>query len=511
MREQTGVVTDQPQLWSDEERWQVLMENVKDYGIFMLDAEGRIATWNAGAERLLGYTTDEVLGEPFRTIFTDVDILQDQPQFELREAGEKGRCEDERWHVRKDGTQFWASGVLTPLWAEDGSIRGFAKVVRDITERKLAEIASAEANRRKDEFLAILSHEFRNPLAAIQNALQLIKMDSTSSDVTPQAAAIIERQSGALVHMVDELLDVSRINGGKLQLQRQRVALKEIIGHAIEAAQPMIDSREHQLFVTIPDEAVWLDADPHRLKQVVSNVIVNAAKYTDPGGKIAIAASHEGNQVVVRVQDNGAGILSEMLPRIFEPFVQADRSLDRSQGGLGIGLSLVKRLTEMHGGNVAATSEGIGKGSTFVIRLPALAEIKPPSQTTEAMADAQSQTGLKIVIAEDNQDTAESLALILRKLGHEVTLAKSGTEALRLAGELIPQLMILDIGLPGIDGYQVAQKVRGQDSLRGIQLIAVTGYGQPEDEQRAKQAGFDSHLVKPIDFAKLLKLLIVPR
>src|SRR6185436_7250171 len=250
--------------------------------------------WNAGAERLLGYVTEEVLSEPFSTIFTDEDILHDQPEFELREAREKGRCEDERWHVRKDGTQFWASGVLTPLWAEDGSIRGFAKVVRDITERKLAEVASAEANRRKDEFLAILSHEFRNPLAAIQNALQLIKMDSTSSDITPQAAAIIERQSAALVHMVDELLDVSRINGGKLQLQRQRVALKEIIGHSIEAAQPMIDSREHQLSVAIPDEAVWLDADSHRLKQVISNVIVNAAKYTDPGGKIILAASREG-------------------------------------------------------------------------------------------------------------------------------------------------------------------------------------------------------------------------
>ena len=501
------MLTDLPQMWTDQERWQVLMENVKDYGIFMLDSLGRIATWNAGAERLLGYPGDDILGEPFGKIFTPEDVQQRQPEFELREARNKGRCEDERWHVRRDGSQFWASGVLTPLWTDDGTLRGYAKVVRDITERKMGELATAEANRRKDEFLAILSHEFRNPLAAIASAAQLVKLELQENEAGQQAIGIIERQAAGLAHMVDELLDISRISGGKLQLHRQRVELGEFLAHALEAAQPMIAARHHELSVTAPSEAIWVDADPHRLEQIISNLVVNAAKYTDPGGQIAIAAERHGNQVTLRISDNGGGILSEMLPRIFEPFVQVDRSLERSQGGLGIGLALVKRLVEMHGGKVEAFSEGIGKGSQFVVQLPVIAEIHALSPAKAVRLESLSTGSLRVVIAEDNPDTAISLAMILRKFGHEVTIVQTGTEALRVACEVVPDVLILDIGLPGMDGYQVAQSLRTNASLSGMRLIAVTGYGQAEDQERSRQAGFDNHLVKPVDFSELLKVL----
>lgn len=500
------MIADLPQLWSDEERWHVLMENVKDFGIFMLDASGRIATWNIGAKRLLGYSADEVLGQPFSLIFTEPDQSQEQPQFELREAETKGRCEDERWHVRRDGTQFWASGVLTPLWAPDGALRGFAKVLRDITERKLSEVASADANRRKDEFMAVLSHEFRNPLAAILNAAKLLGMDTEMSEISREATSIIERQADALAHMVDDLLDVSRIIGGKLQLQRERVKLSDILDRAIEVAHPMVEARRHQLKVVFSSEAIWIDGDPRRLQQVFSNLLVNAAKYTDPGGDIRVSVEREGNFTIVRVVDNGAGILSEMLPRIFEPFVQADRSLDRSQGGLGIGLALVRRLLELHGGKAEAFSEGIGKGSEFVVQLPAVAEIATLKSSENLEPTLSRSAGLSILIAEDNPDTAESMAMILRKFNHQVKVVHSGTEVLSLTDQNSPQVVILDIGLPGMDGYRIASTL-AQKSVRPTCVIAITGYGQPDDIERSKQSGFDHHFVKPVDFAALIKLL----
>lgn len=500
------MIADLPQLWSDEERWQVLMENVKDYGIFMLDPSGRIATWNMGAERLLGYVAEEAIGQSFSVIFTEQDKAQDQPQFELREAEEKGRCEDERWHVRRDGSQFWASGVVTPLWAPDGTLRGFAKVVRDITERKMAEVANAEANRRKDEFLAILSHEFRNPLGAIINAARLLRMDTARGAITLEATSIIERQADALAHMVDDLLDVSRIIGGKLQLQRERVQLSDALERALEVARAVIEARHHTLNVDMSAEAIWIDGDPRRLQQIFSNVLVNAAKYTDPGGTISVRATREGNRATVSIVDNGAGIMSEMLPRIFEPFVQADRSLDRSQGGLGIGLALVRRLLELHGGKIEAFSEGVGKGSQFVIELPAVAEIAPLTPATAVELNPSAAGGLSIIIAEDNPDTALSMAMILRKFNYNVKVVHSGIEVLALTDQEQPDVVILDIGLPGMDGYRIASTLR-QREVRPHCVIAITGYGQPADIERSVQAGFDHHFVKPVDFALLLKLL----
>jgi PAS domain S-box-containing protein len=499
---------DDRNLWSIEDAWSALIRDVKDYGIFMLDAEGRVVMWNAGAERMFGFLADEILGQPFSVIFTPHDLEKLQPQFEMAEAKEKGRCEDERWHIRKDGSQFWGSGVVTPLWSSDGTLRGFAKVVRDVTERKQAEDALAEANRRKDEFLAMLSHELRNPLAAILTSIELVKGDHLDEAVVRQTIEIVDRQARLLVHMVNDLLDIARIGKGTLQLARERVELQDVVRHAVETVQAALTGHGHYLSVSLPSEPIALDADSSRLEQVFSNLLNNAIKYTDPGGQISLTVARHDQQARISVKDNGAGILAEMLPRIFDLFVQADRSLDRSQGGLGIGLTLVKRLVEIHAGKVEAFSEGVGKGSEFVVTLPVLSESNTATAAGESRDEPTAAKPLCILVVEDNEDTALSQALILRKHGHEVIVAHCGTDALRLAHERRPQVVLLDIGLPGMDGFRVAEHLRNQDGMQNATLIAMTGHGQEEDQRRSMQAGVDYHLVKPVNMVDVLKLVV---
>jgi PAS domain S-box-containing protein len=490
-----------------EEQYRLLMENVKDYAIFMLDPQGRVVTWNIGAERALGYKEGEIVGQPFARIFTPEDVEQDQPELELRVAADKGRVEDERWHVRKDGTRFWASGVVTPLWGEGGTLRGFAKILRDITERKKTEEELADANRRKDEFLAMLGHELRNPLAPVLNAVQIIQQEGGDRPAVKQAAAMIDRQLRRIVRLVDDLLDVSRITKGKIQLRPRREQLGAIVTHALESVRPLIESRKHELSLALPAEAVWLDADPDRLEQVLANLLNNAAKYTEPGGHIRLSVEREGQQAVVRVKDTGIGIRSDMLPRIFDLFVQSDRALDRAQGGLGIGLTLVRKLVEMHGGTAEGFSDGVGKGSEFVVRLPVVPEVTglPPEAVPEP---ARPQGGsLRVLVVDDNVDTADSLAMLLRFYGHEVRAVHTGPRALQAARADAPDVILLDIGLPGMDGYEVARRLREQQGSGKVRLIAMTGYGQEADRRRSQDAGFDHHLVKPVDPARLQELL----
>jgi PAS domain S-box-containing protein len=457
-----------------------------------------------GAERILGYKEEEILGHNFCEIFTPHDIAKEQPQFELTEAREKGRAEDERWHLRKDGSRLWASGVVTPLWDPNGTLRGFAKVLRDITERKRNEDRMAEENQRKDEFLAMLSHELRNPLAAISNAVQLLKLDPGGS--SSQTTGIIERQVSSLVQLVNDLTDISRMRTGKTQLRIERGPLNKIVSRAVEAVQHIIEERHHKLVVSVPSEAIWVDADADRLQQVFCNLLNNAAKYTGPGGHIELTVERVGNEAFIRIRDNGTGIVADMLARIFDLFIQADRSLDRSQGGLGIGLTLVKRLVEMHGGKVEARSEGVGRGSEFTVRLPVVPELAAIDRPVKCEVVPANQ-GLRLLLAEDNQDTAETMASLLRKLGHEVEVAHDGSAALRAIQIFRPDVLLVDIGLPVVNGYQVAERVRQQPELEHILLIALTGYGRQEDCERARAAGFDHHLVKPVDLVKLQELL----
>ncbi|HEX4590644.1 MAG TPA: PAS domain S-box protein [Gemmataceae bacterium] len=490
-----------------ERMFHLLMENVKDFAIFMLDPEGRIVSWNTGAERILGYTEPEILGRPFAVIFTPDDIERKRPEYELQTARETGRAEDECWHVRKDGSRLWASGVVTPLRDENGDLQGFAKILRDITERKRSEDQLEEANQRKDEFLAMLAHELRNPLAPIQNVVPIFKQEGGGKQHLKEATGMVERALGRIVRIVDDLLDVSRITRGKIELRKERLTLQTAVEQAVETVRPFIESRKHRLTVSLPQEAVWLDADPVRLDQVLVNLLNNAAKYTEPGGTIRLSAERLGNDCVVRVQDNGIGIGAEMLPRVFELFVQADKSLDRAHGGLGIGLTLVKRLVEMHGGAVEAHSGGVGQGSEFVVRLravPEVAGLKPEDAPARLPRPAKA---LRILVVDDNVDTAESLAMVLRLMGHDVRTEHTGPKALQAAVAERPDVVLLDIGLPGMDGCQVAERIREHQDLADMRLIAISGYGQQADQRRCEQAGFNHHLVKPVDPATFQQLL----
>ena len=487
-----------------DEQYRLLTENVKDFAIFLLDTHGRIATWNSGAERILGYKEAEILGQPYSIIFSPQEIVNRQPEHELEIARDKGRSEDERWHVRKDGSRLWASGVVTPLWNGAGELRGYAKVMRDITDRKKAEVDLAEANQRKDEFLAILAHELRNPLAPILNALHLLRREKLANPSQEEAANMIDRQVRQIIRLVDDLLDISRISRGKIHLRKERVELSQIVQRAVETAQHVIETRKHDLIVSLPPEAIWLEADPARLEQVVGNLLNNAAKYTEPNGRIWVTAVREGPMVILRVKDTGIGILPEMLPRVFDLFVQADRSLDRAEGGLGLGLSLVKSLVQLHQGTIEAHSPGVGQGSEFVIRLHAVPEVMA-MQPDSSAGEASKGRRLRLLVVDDNTDTVESLAMLLRLSGHVVLTANTGPAGLQAAIAESFDVAMLDLGLPSIDGYEIARRIR-QQTGKPI-LIAMTGYGQPEDRERTKEAGFDYHLVKPVDPEKLHDLL----
>ena len=359
--------------------------------------------------------------------------------------------------------------------------------------------ALREADRRKDEFLATLAHELRNPLAPIRNSLQILKMPRVDADMVERSRSMMERQVHHLVRLVDDLLDVSRVMRGKIELRRERVELATIVARAVETVQPLVDSQAHELSVRLPRESLPIDADPVRLAQVVGNLLTNAAKYTEPNGRIWLTAERDGRMAVLRVRDNGIGITPEMIPRIFELFVQVDHDAMRSQGGLGIGLTLVKNLVEMHNGTVEARSEGPGKGTEFLVRLPISAQGLDQDRGQEEGQQAHqrpSPSGYRLLVVDDNQDAADSLADLLRLEGHEVRVAYSGVAALEVTKAYAPDAVFLDIGMPGMDGYEVARRMR-QPGREKVVLAALTGWGQQVDRRRTAEAGFDHHLVKP--------------
>jgi PAS domain S-box-containing protein len=824
------------QLRQSEERFRLLVEGTTDYAIYLLDPEGRIASWNPGAQRIKGYRADEIIGHPYARFFTPEDIRAGKPQQTLSAAASSGRHEEEGWRVRKDGSRFWASAILTALRDEAGNLRGFSKITRDLTQRKQAEedarrlaqeqaarqaaeasaeeiraqreqlrvtlesigdavlvtdhegrvtllnpvaealtgwtkaeaaglplaqifritneqtgrgaenpvervlregvvvglanhtvltgrdgsrrpiddsaapirdgrgnltgvvmvfrdvtqrrraeqtarfladasaalaglvdyestlrkvarlavpffadwcavdmagedgsirrLAAAhvdpakvelahelhrrfptdpqaprgvghilrtgqaeliseitdallaetvkdrellrilrelglksyigvplevrgrvlgvltfiaaesgrrydandlavaqdlahraavaienarlyhdlrEADRRKDEFLAMLAHELRNPLAPIRNSLEVLRVRRVNGDAAERAREMMARQVQHLVRLVDDLLDVSRIMRGKIELRKERVELHKVVERAVETAHPALDAQGHALTVSLPPEPIWLEADPIRLAQVVANLLNNAAKYTEKAGQVALTVERHGGEVVLRVKDTGIGIAPEMLPRLFELFMQAERSLARSQGGLGIGLALVKKLVEMHGGRVSASSAGPGKGSEFTIRLPVLPAHAGQEAKAPAPGPVQTPERLRVLVVDDNVDAAESLAMVLRFLKQDVQVAHDGPSALEAARTYRPDFIILDIGLPGLSGHDVARELRQQPEFRETLLVAVTGYGQDEDRRRSQEAGFDLHLTKPVEPSDLEKLLRHPK
>jgi signal transduction histidine kinase/CheY-like chemotaxis protein len=388
------------------------------------------------------------------------------------------------------------------LWLAEELARRTAVVVENA---KLYH-ALQETDHRKDEFLAMLSHELRSPLAPILNAVQLLQLQKGENSVQQKARTIIERQVTKLSSLVDDLMEVSRITTGKIQLRHYRVVVSGIVERAVETARPLIDQRGHELTVSLPPDPIWLDADAARLEQVVINLLTNAAKYTDEGGHIWLTVQQEDDECVLRVRDTGVGIAPELLPRIFDLFTQAERSLDRSQGGLGIGLALVQRLVEMHQGRVEAYST-LGQGSEFVVRLPVVLTPAPPLTSTTAEATKPTGPSLRVLVVDDNVDTAETLAMLLKDSGYDVRTAHDGPTALEAALGYRPDVAFLDIGLPGLDGFQLAERMRQQPILQKIVLVAMTGYGKESGRQRSQKAGFDHYLVKPTKFEKVQEIL----
>jgi PAS domain S-box-containing protein len=480
-------------LRQSEERFRLMIESVQDYAIFMLDPEGRVATWNLGAERIKGYRAAEIVGQHFSQFYSSEDVADGKPERELEIAKRDGRVEDEGWRVRKDRSQFWANVIITALYDSQGNLRGFAKITRDMTDRRQVEQLQ-------------LAHELRNPLAPIRNGVELLKMASSADPEVHATTRMMERQVVHLVRLVDDLLDVSRIITGKIHLDRAPIDVDRFIDRAVEEIQPAIDARGHELMLIRPARRVVVDGDVVRLAQVLSNLLGNAAKYTDQPSQIWLSVEARDEQVELRIRDSGIGMTPEELKRVFNLFEQVDNSIGRARGGLGVGLTLVKKIVELHGGSVAATSAGPGKGTELIVRLPLSKSVEAPERLQPA-AQRRANSGQRILVVDDNVDAAMSVERLLKSWGHEVHTAFNGQTAINLAKLLHPQIVLLDIGMPGMSGYEVATKLRSEPSLEGIVLMALTGYGQADDRRRSQEAGFDHHLTKPPDPAALAALL----
>jgi PAS domain S-box-containing protein len=495
---------------TSEVRYRRLFQTAKD-GILILDAETlKIIDANPFMTELLGYAHDEFLGKELWEIGLFGDERASQAAYQ--ELKEKGYIRYDHLPLEtKNGARAEVEFVSNIYQVDHRPVAQCN--IRDISERRLLEkqiteqaAALADLHRRKDEFLAMLSHELRNPLAPISNAVHLLRLQKGENSIQQQARGIIERQVGQLSHLVDDLLEISRITTGRVQLRQERVAVSGVVECAVESVRPLIDQRKHELTVSLSPQPIWLYADAARLEQVVVNLLNNAAKYTDEGGHIWLTVEQEDDACVLRVRDTGVGITPELLPRIFDLFTQAARSLARSQGGLGIGLCLVHRLVEMHRGTVMAYS-ALGQGSEFVVRLPTV--VSPASQPPPPPNETAEPTGpsLRVLVVDDNVDAARSLSLLLEGSGNQVRIAHTGPTALEAALDYRPNVVLLDIGLPEMDGYEVAKRIRRQPSLQSVALVAMTGYGQDTDRQRSQEVGFNAHLIKPADFGKVQQIL----
>jgi PAS domain S-box-containing protein len=494
--------------------------DVMPLAAYTCDAEGRITHFNKlavdawGREPKLNDASERYCGSYKLFCVDGSPLTHDSCWMALALHENQGYNEQEVIVERPDGTRRVVLAHANPFFDEKGRLLGAINILIDITERKQAEEAAKEADRRKTEFLAMLAHELRNPLAPLRNGLQIMRIASQNPTAVEQARNMMDRQFGHMVRIIDDLLDVSRIERGKIELRKTRIDLMSAVQDAVETSRPYIEEAGHKLTVTPPDGSVIVDADRTRLAQVFSNLLNNSARYTDRGGHICLKVERQGSDVVVSVTDNGAGIPATMLPQIFEMFSQTDRPLEKSRGGLGIGLSLVRGLTEMHGGSVEAHSEGEGKGSEFRVRLPVLLPQSRPTPETNGAAGGCTAK-CRILVVDDNKDAAVSLTLILKLMGYETQTAFDGAEALKCVETFKPTVALLDIGLPKISGYEVARRIREQPWGREMVLIAQTGYGQEEDKLKSKQSGFNFHTIKPVDPAALERmlsdLLVTPR
>ena len=488
-------------LRQSEERFRLLVEAVVDYAIFTLDAEGVVTSWNRGAERIKGYRRDEVLGKHVSRFFLPEDIEAGKPWEDLAIARREGRSESEGWRVRKNGERFWARAVVSAIHDDAGHLRGFAKITQDLTDqRHLQDLEKAA--RHVNEFIATLAHELRNPLAPIRAAVQV--MARAPGEAQESLRQTIERQSAQLARIVDDMVDISRITRGAVAIEHAPVDMAEVARRAVEASAPLIEGKRHALDLELAS-GVTVEGDLQRLTQLVTNLLNNAARYTPEAGRIVVAVAAEDGQAVLRVRDNGRGIEPDLLERVFDMFVQGRTPLKRVVGGLGIGLALARKIAELHGGQLEAFSEGPGKGSEFTLRIR-LAD--RPRAKPEAISDLKPAVpGQRVLIVDDNHDAAATLDMLLRSLGYQTEVVHDGAAALNAAPRFKPDVVLLDIGMPGLDGYEVARRLRATKRGSALRIIAVTGWGQEADRHRSREAGFDVHLVKPVEPRELLKVL----
>jgi PAS domain S-box-containing protein len=516
-------------LRQSEERFRILVEGVIDYAIFMLDPNGYIATWNAGAQRIKGYLPHEIIGEHFSKFYPPDVARSGWPEHELQVATERGRFDDEGWRLRKDGSSFWASVVITALRDESGRLLGFSKLTRDLTERRRAEaaealgrqreelleaertarIAAQDAARSKDEFLATLSHELRTPLSAILGWTQLLKRHrEPKRDDVERAVEVIERNARAQVQLIEDLLDLSRIMSGRIDLDIRPITLGDVVQQAIESAEPAARAKSIRLEAPI-EEPVLVSGDTGRLQQVVWNLLTNAIKFTGRGGTVQISMHRVNSHVEFAVSDTGIGIPATFLPHVFDRFSQGESSASRNYGGLGLGLAISKQLVELHGGCLRAYSAGEGQGATFTMILPllnsAIEEVHPSELKTEPSA-LPDLGGIRVLLVDDESDTRDIIQRMLEKYGAIVRAVASGEEALRILNTSAPEVLISDIGMPGMDGYQLIRQIRAREPKRShVPAIALTAFARVEDRKRAAVAGFQSHLAKPIEMAELVR------
>jgi len=493
-------------------RW--FLEQIKDYAIFTMDVNCRATSWNQGVKQVLGFDEHEFIGHNIlKLIFTPEAQAAGIPETEFSVAALDQRASDDRWMMRKGGIEFWASGITSSIRDQNGHLIGYSKVMRDLTSMKkaqedLSEIATrlSETDRHKNEFLATLAHELRNPLAPIKNAVQLMGMLKLDPEIE-QLRQMMARQVDQLVRLIDDLMDVSRISRGRISLRSEVVELAAIINAAVEASSTFIAENGQELIVSVPDgDSIRVNGDPSRLTQVISNLLNNSAKYSEAGSRIHLTATLEDQVAVISVRDNGIGIAADMLPTIFRMFSQADDTLERGSAGLGIGLTLVKTLVELHDGSVVAQSEGIGKGSLFTVRLPAIDSPSVESSQTAILVEAVSTKSFKVLVVEDMRSLRVITVRLLEKLGHEVQCVENGPLALSKLDTFTPDVVFSDIAMPGMTGYELARQIRQRADCSDVYLVAVTGFGQSSDRDKALEAGFNEHMVKPVDIAVLRSL-----
>jgi PAS domain S-box-containing protein len=508
-RDMTEQKNAEEQLRQSEERFRLMVDGVIDYAIYMLDVDGLITSWNSGARRIKGYDAAEVIGIHVSKFYSAEDVAAGKPWHELAIARQQGRAEDEGWRVRKDGTRFWARVVVTALYDQEGRLRGYAKVTQDLTQRQHSESLEIAA-RRIHEFIAVLAHELRNPLAPIRNISQIMKQKKSTDANEQRMFDIVERQTGLLTRIVDDLLDVSRVTRGTMELKKLPLDVTALLERTVDACRSLMQEHGHTLTVSLPSRSVVVNADELRISQAVTNLLSNAARYTPRGGKVWLGAELDpnGRRIAISVRDNGTGIRREMLGSIFGMFVQGENRDYGGGGGLGIGLALSRAIAGLHEGTLEARSAGLGKGSEFILRLPVVNGV-PTAESAASHTHGDAPMPRRVLIVDDNRDAARALAHVLERLGHTAEVVHDGQGALEAAEHFRPEVVLLDLGMPGMDGLEVARRLRERRRDPEPVIVAVTGWGKAEDQQKTHEAGFDLHLVKPVEERALRDVMLM--